>query len=134
LKGFYEHFADKEDAFLVAYELGHSKGLAFVERAFVAQPDWRTGVRAGIAALFRFLASEPTFEHLALLDPLTATARTAERSSAGVSDFARMLLPGLEEAPGSGRPPAVTIEAAVGGIFELCLRHAVEEGSASCPS
>ena len=27
LQAFYEHFSDKEDAFLVAYELGHAKGL-----------------------------------------------------------------------------------------------------------
>jgi AcrR family transcriptional regulator len=126
LKAFYEHFADKEDAFLVAYELGHSKGLALVERAYAAQPDWRTAVHAGIAALLHFLASEPAFAHLALIDALTATARTAEQSRAGVSEFARMLLPGLEEAPDHARRPAVVIQAIAGGIFELCLHWAVE--------
>jgi AcrR family transcriptional regulator len=126
LKAFYEHFADKEDAFLVAYEVGHTKGLALVERAFFAEPDWRSAVRAGIAALFEFLASEPAFAHMALVEALTATPRTAERSRTGVSDFARMLLPGVEEAPRHARPPAVTIQAIAGGIFELCLHSAVE--------
>ena len=33
LEAFYEHFTDKQDAFLVAYEIGHGKSLALVEQA-----------------------------------------------------------------------------------------------------
>jgi AcrR family transcriptional regulator len=126
LKAFYEHFAGKEDAFLVAYEIGHGKGLAFAERAYIAESDWRLGVRAGIAALFEFLASEPSFAHIALIDALIATARTAERSNVGVQAFARMLVPRTEEAPGQSPVVAVTIEAIAGGVFELCLHYALQ--------
>jgi AcrR family transcriptional regulator len=126
LHAFYEHFADKEDAFLVAYELGHAKGLAIVRQAYAAQDQWPKAVRAGIAALFRFLASEPAFAHVALVDALTATARTAERSNAGISAFAQMLVPGLEMTPEYSRPPAVTIEAIAGGLFELCFYYALQ--------
>jgi AcrR family transcriptional regulator len=126
LKAFYEHFAGKEDAFLVAYEIGHGKGLAFAERAYIAESDWRLGVRAGIAALFEFLATEPSFAHIALIDVLIATARTAERSNVGVQGFARMLVPRTEEAPGRSPVVAVTIEAIAGGVFELCLHYAFQ--------
>lgn len=126
LKAFYEHFAGKEDAFLVAYEIGHGKGLAFAEWAYTAEPDWRLGVRAGIAALFEFLATEPSFAHIALIDALIATAHTAERSNVGVQAFARMLVPRVEEAPGQGPAAAVTIEAIAGGVFELCLHYALQ--------
>ncbi|MGD0452470.1 MAG: TetR/AcrR family transcriptional regulator [Solirubrobacteraceae bacterium] len=125
LNAFYEHFADKEDALLVAYELGHAKSLATVQQAYAAENQWRHAVRAGISALFHFLASEPAFAHVALVDAMTATPYTAKRSHAGVSDFAQLLLPGLAEMPESARPPAVMIEAIVGGIFELCLQHAL---------
>jgi AcrR family transcriptional regulator len=124
LVAFYEHFADKEDAFLVAFEVGQAKGLAIVESAFAAQDDWRFAVRAGIAALFDFLATEPSFAHIALLDALIATDHTARRSSAGVDAYAQMLVPGLERTAGEG-PPAVTIEAIAGGIFDLCLHYAL---------
>jgi AcrR family transcriptional regulator len=124
LNAFYEHFADKEDAFLVAYELGHAKALASAERAYGAERDWPLAVRAGLSALFEFLAAEPAFAHIALVDALVATDRTAERSHAGVSAFARMLVPGFDEAPIQSAPPAVTIEAISGGVFELCLHHA----------
>jgi hypothetical protein len=84
-------------------------------------------VRAGLAALFEFLASEPSFAHVALVDALVATDRTAERSNMGVDAFARMLVPGLEEAPGQSPPPHVTIEAIAGGIFDLCLHYALHD-------
>jgi AcrR family transcriptional regulator len=126
LKAFYEHFSDKEDAFLLAYEVGHGKGLAIVERAHDAQPDWPTGVRAGIAALFEFLAGEPAFAHMALVDALIATPRTAERSNKGMVPYAELLAAGLHESSEHGRPPEVTIEAIAGGIFELCLTYTVQ--------
>jgi AcrR family transcriptional regulator len=126
LNAFYEHFADKEDAFLVAFEVGHTKGLALVERAYLAESDWRLGVRAGIAALFEFLATERAFAHLALLDAMIATPLTAERSNLGVAAFARMLVPARGEAPDQSPSAPVTIEAIAGGVFELCLHHTLE--------
>ena len=126
LNALYEHFEGKEDAFLVAYEVGHSKGLAIVERAYDAAPDWRSGVRAAIVALFDFLASEPAFAQMALVDALIATPNTAERSNRGVTLYAQMLIPGLDEAPEQSKPAAVTIEAITGGIFELCFSYALQ--------
>jgi AcrR family transcriptional regulator len=124
LQAFYEHFANKEDAFLVAYEVGHGKSLAIVERAHETEPDWAKGVRAGIAALFDFLAAEPSFAHLALVDALIATERLAERSNKAMMSYAQLLTPGFDESSAHRRPPAVTLEAISGGIFELCLGYA----------
>lgn len=134
LQAFYEHFTGKEDAFLVAYELGHAKGLSIVERAFTAQTDWRLGVREAISALLDFLASEPAFAHLSLVEALTATRRTAERATDGVATYAEMLIPGAERATEDlALPPAVTIEAIAGGLFELCLTYALMGHTASLP-
>ncbi len=127
LQAFYMHFADKEDAFLVAYEIGHGKGLAIVERAYAAQPEWRSGMRAALAALFDFLASERSVAHLALVDALTATERTAERSNRGMAPYIQMLAVGLNETSQARRPNAITLEAIAGGIFELCLSHALHD-------
>ncbi len=132
LVAFYEHYADKEDAFLVAYEIGHGKALASVERAYAAQEDWRLAIRAGIGALFRFLATEPAFAHIALLDAMIATPRTAERSHHGISALARLLVPGREQTRGQA-PPDVTVEAIAGGLFELGLHYALAGRIAELP-
>jgi AcrR family transcriptional regulator len=126
LQAFYEHFAGKEDAFLVAYEVGHGKALALVERAHDAAPDWPNAVRAGITTLLEFLASEPAFAHLALVDALIATAQTADRATKGFAQYTELLAPGFEQAPDDSKPPAVSIEAIAGGIFELCLTYTVQ--------
>jgi AcrR family transcriptional regulator len=126
LQAFYEHFTDKEDAFLVAYEVGHGKGRAIVERAHDAAPDWPTAVHAGITALLGFLATEPAFAHMALVDALIATPRTAERSNKGIVRYAELLTPGFDEAHEASKPPAVTIEAIAGGLFELCLTYTAQ--------
>ena len=126
LNAFYQHFEGKEDAFLVAFEIGHGKVVGLIERAYAAESDWRLGVRAGIAALFGFLATEPSFAHIALVDALIATKRTAERSQLSASAFARMLVPALQQARGHGPPAAVVVDAITGGIFDLCLHYALQ--------
>ncbi|MBA3807377.1 MAG: TetR/AcrR family transcriptional regulator [Solirubrobacterales bacterium] len=134
LDAFYAHFLDKEDAFLVAYEVGHHKSLAVVERAFSEAPDWRRGVPAAINALFDFLACEPTFAHLALVDALLATPRTAERARKGVGTYEHMITQGLEELSPSEQPPGVTAAAITGGIFELCSAYAMQQRTATLPA
>ncbi len=124
LQAFYEHFESKEDAFLVAYELGHTKGLDIVERAFATAPDWRTGVREGIYSLTEYLASEPSFASLALMGTTVATPRAIKLSDRGVSSYAQLLAPGYEEMPKSKRPPAIAIDAIAGGLQEVFLHYA----------
>jgi AcrR family transcriptional regulator len=123
---FYEHFSGKEDAFLCAYELGHARSLAAVERAYRSAADWRTGVRAAIATLFEFLIEEPIFASMALVQAPIATAQTASRARHGFLDYTSMLTDRLEEeTPQVARPGAVTLAAIGGGLFELCLTYAV---------
>jgi AcrR family transcriptional regulator len=126
MRTFYEQFAGKEDAFLVAHEVGHRKGLAITERAYASAPDWPTGVRQGIAALFDFLATEPAFTHMALTDALIATSRSAQRSNLAVRAIAQLFVSGPKEVPINSALLSVTLDAIAGGIFELCLSYAVQ--------
>ena len=124
---FYEHFAGKEDAFLVAHEVGQAKARAITERALASASDWPTGVHAGITAQLQFLASEPAFARVALVEALIANARSAKRANLAIGAFAQMLAPSLEPS-GDGSPYSnVTLEAIAGGIFELCLTYAVRD-------
>jgi AcrR family transcriptional regulator len=122
-KTFYEHFTDKEDAFLVTYEVGYTKALAIYQRTYDSQPDWARGMRTALSALLHFLASEPAFAHLALVDTLIATPRATTSSSRSVAHFAKLLEPGFEAAPEGHRPPAIVVEAIPASIFELMFDY-----------
>jgi len=133
LQAFYEHFESKEDALLVAYELGHAKGLDIVEEAFERAPDWRTGVRDGLAGLMGYLASEPSFAQLALMGTTVATTRASELSDRGLTAYAKLLAPGLEELPKRLRPPPIALDATVGALQELFLHCATQGRIADLP-
>jgi AcrR family transcriptional regulator len=133
VQAFYEHFSGKEDAFLVAYELGHRKALAIVERAYESSEDWPAAVRGGIAALLEFLASEPAYAHLALIDALTASPKAATIAYQAMSGYAAMLEPGLELGT-DGQPPAtIAVEATTGALFELCFVYVAGERARELP-
>lgn len=134
VQAFYEHFSGKEDAFLVAYELGHRKALAIVERAYESQENWPAAVRAGIAALLDFLASEPSYAHLALIDALTASPKAAAMAHNGMNAYAGMLEPGLELTVNGSLPTTVAVEATAGALLELCFVYVATERTRELPS
>jgi AcrR family transcriptional regulator len=129
---FYEHFAGVEDAFLVAYELGHGRGMEAIRAASREAPDWATSVRAGTAALLDFLACEPAFAYLALVDAHVVTARTAARARHGLREYAELFSSGLKGASAPATPLAV--EATVGALAELCISYSLKGRSAQLPS
>jgi AcrR family transcriptional regulator len=136
VQAFYEHFSGKEDVFLVAYEIGHRKGLAIVERAYEAQEDWSSAVEAGIEALLGFLASESSYAHLALVDALTASPKASEIADAGLKGYTSLLQPGLEASRngnGHGLAP-IAIEATASTLVELCFVYTATERARELPS
>jgi AcrR family transcriptional regulator len=119
LQTFYTHFANKEDAFLATYEVGHSKAMAIVNQTLLKQSSWIGAVRAGATALLEFLASEPSYAHLACVDVMVAYPSMAGRVHDANASYAELLdLRVGEDAP-SLLPGPVVGEAIVGGVFEL---------------
>ncbi len=133
VQAFYEHFSGKEDAFLVAYELGHRKVLAIVERAYESENEWTAAVCVGIEALLAFLASEPAYAHLALIDALTASAKSASVAHDGMRAYMSMLEPGVELNLNGARPTGVAVEATVGALLELCFVYVASERTRELP-
>jgi AcrR family transcriptional regulator len=123
-------FESKEEAFATALELGHTKGQAIVERTRASYERWQDGVRKAIRALLEFLASEPDFTRLALLDAPLAGPATARRSNEHVATYARLL---FEGAPQRRNPPQAAPEAIVHALFELAFRHVLRDTTATLP-
>jgi AcrR family transcriptional regulator len=134
VQAFYEHFSGREDAFAVAYELGHRKALAIVERAYDAQTDWPAAVRAGLEALLDFLASEPSFARLALVDAPTAGPKASVLARDATGAYAEMLRPGLERSPNGKPVPEIAVEATAGALQELCCAYVATARARELPS
>jgi AcrR family transcriptional regulator len=119
LETFYAHFANKEEAFLATYEVGHAKAIAFITQTLAVQSGWIEAVRAGARALLEFLASEPSYAHLACVDVLIAYPHVADRLEEANAFYTQLL--GLRIGRDAPSLPATPIvgEAIVGGVFEL---------------
>ena len=132
VQAFYEHFSGKEDAFLVAYEIGHRKALVIVERAYETQELWPEAIGSAIATLLEFLASEPAYAHLALIDALTASPKAASIAHDGLIAYAAMLEPGItgvEDEPWA----AIAAEATASALLELCFVYVSDERARELP-
>jgi AcrR family transcriptional regulator len=128
VQAFYEHFSGKEDAFLVAYAVGHRRALVAFERAFESQQDWPNSVHTGLQALFGFFAAEPSFAHCATVDAPSASTRAAALLADGVAAYVPMLELGYSEVgPNQTPPPRIAAEAIACALHELCFAYVVRQ-------
>jgi AcrR family transcriptional regulator len=118
---FYEHFADKEECFLAAYEMivTHVRdSLLDVEQE---EPSWPDRVRAELAVLLGIFAADPTVARFVLLESLAAGGSVADRHRTMLRCFAGLLRP---ESPADADALAEAREQAlVGGISTLVVRR-----------
>src|SRR5215204_1386299 len=78
-KTFYEHFADKEDCFLAAYETASEELFERVREAHESHDDWLDRTRAGIVAYLRWLAADPALARVYLVEVAAAGPHALER-------------------------------------------------------
>jgi AcrR family transcriptional regulator len=118
LQTFYQHFENKEEAFLATFEMGHAKAMAAVNRSLDLRLSWAVNVRRGLTALTEFLASEPSIARLACVDILIAYPHLTGRVNEANLSYIELLDIGPEDSY-PNMPAPVMREASVGGIFEL---------------
>jgi AcrR family transcriptional regulator len=71
---FYTHFTDKADCFAQAHAAAAEDLAARIFAAAGAAPDWRQGVRAGLAELLDRVAAKPVLARAVLIDAQSAEA------------------------------------------------------------
>jgi AcrR family transcriptional regulator len=112
---FYELFASKEDCFEQAYSAWLGRVGTAVLEAAVAAPTWVESVRAGLVALFRFVAARPDVARSLFVEAQVAGGRvqieheeTMERIAAALDSVRGEIA--------DQQPPAATGMFVVGGI------------------
>lgn len=117
---FYEHFRDKEDCFLGAYEMidEHVRG-AVLAAGDPASP-WPERVRARLAALLDVLSRDLAVARFYLVEPLAAGGEPAARYRDAMQLLAAALRP---PAGPAGLDAEVRDQALMGGVATLISRR-----------
>jgi AcrR family transcriptional regulator len=138
-KTFYEHFRDKEECFLAAFDTGVDLLLDAIVAAQPTGDDatWIALMRARVRAYLDTLASEPAFARTFLLEVFAAGPRALERRAEVLRRFAQLFRDLHDEARRQFAELAPVPEpiyvAAVGAINELVSDFARAGRTAELP-
>ena len=118
---FYEHFKNKEHAFLAAYDAVVVQLFGRVNGAIEAAETIQDKIRAGLSAFLGFLASEPAFARMCIVDVLAAGSEAVARRDGAMRGFSQLILQNVRDEIGDDAPPALDVisETVVGGIYEV---------------
>jgi len=120
---FYEHFKNKEGAFLAAYDAAVRLVVRHIRRAYLQETTAQARLRAGIGAFLQFLASDPELARMCIVEVLAAGPRTIARRNETMRMFAEIIEDNINELVPSCQQPALTAETLVGGIHEVVFNR-----------
>ena len=129
-KTFYEHFANKEEAFLAAYDELSKRLLEHVEAALRRAGSFEEGVNGCLGAFLEYIASEPTFAQMCIVEVLSAGPEALERRNRTMRAFAEIVERGAKLGAPGATPPSLTAQTIVGGIYEVVYSRLVENRAA----
>jgi AcrR family transcriptional regulator len=122
---FYEHFKGKDEAFLAAFDAVLAQLLSTVRDAAEREKHGADRLRAGLAAFLDFVAREPAFARMCVVEALAAGSEAVKRRNAAMATFARIIDENARELGAALDPPALTAETIVGGIYEVIYSRVV---------
>ncbi|MFT3866291.1 MAG: TetR/AcrR family transcriptional regulator [Solirubrobacterales bacterium] len=118
---FYEHFSNKDDCFLAAFDASAARLRDRVATAAEEGGDcWRDRLRGGFDALLTFAATEPEAARIVIVEARAATPDTALRRVALLDHFATCIDADVRTMLPTGTThSAVTASGVVGGVESL---------------
>jgi AcrR family transcriptional regulator len=134
---FYEHFRDKEDCFLAAYERAGEELYARVWTAYQGPGDWLERTRSGLRAYLRWLAADPALARVFLIEVAAAGPAAAECRERLRNRYAELMSTLQDEVRGAlpelPRLPPEIFHAAVAAVDELVVRRIRATGAEGLP-
>jgi AcrR family transcriptional regulator len=117
---FYEHFDDKEDCFLAAFDAAGDRLYGRVSEAAKIGVDWRERLRSGMVELLSFVVEEPEAAQVLVIEGRAASPQSLQRRDALLDRFAGCVettVAGEVEEPAAAS--GLTSAGVVGGIEAL---------------
>ncbi len=115
---FYEHFKNKHEAYLAAYDEAAARLVRRVVTAVDAVDGFAARTEAGLEAMLSFLASDPAVARMCIVEVMAAGPDAIGRRGNSVRAFASLVDQYAREL--LDEPvPLLTAETIVGGIYEV---------------
>jgi AcrR family transcriptional regulator len=116
---FYEHFSDREDCFLAAFEQALAYASERVLGAYGSESGWRERVRAGLIALLGFLDEEPVVGRLLVCESAGGGPATLERRGRVLAQLRSTIQEGSSEARMGFASSPLAAEGILGGVLAV---------------
>jgi len=122
---FYEHFDDREDCLLAAFERALTLASQRVAPAYEGQKGWRERIRAGLIALLAFCDREPSVARMLVCESQASGPRVAQRRAQVLARLTRIVDQGRKEGKAQNLSP-LAAEGTVGGVLAVIQARLVE--------
>lgn len=116
-QAFYDNFADKDDCYLQAYDMGLERVEALVRAAAEPEMDWTGRLRAGLGALLAFLDEEPDVGRALIVEVHVAGPEALAKRTAALSKVSEFLDQARMSVVAS--PPPIAADAIAAGIHAV---------------
>ena len=132
---FYDNFRGKEDVYLAAYDEVTQQLLTRVYAAYEGADGLVAKVRESLTAFLGFIADEPAFADMCIVEVMAAGSSAIERRNRTMAAFAEMIGQAASaELPKAKLPPALTAETLVGGIYEVVYSRVLQGRGEELPT
>jgi len=121
-EAFYQHFSDKQHAFLEAQQFPTQYILDTCVSAYFAEEQWPDRVWNGLKALLGLIADNPAQAHLRLVECYAAGPAAARRAEEITRSFTIFLEEGYRYRPEARTLPRLCSQTIAGALFEVIQR------------
>ncbi len=133
---FYEHFSNKEDCFLAAFDTSAERLRKKIDAAARKGGEcWRDRVRFGLEALLRFAMREPNTARMMVVEARAASATAVRRRVELMDHFAECLDSQAHELlPERGSQTRLTASGIVGGVESVLYSRLCKQEFSQLPA
>jgi AcrR family transcriptional regulator len=132
-EAFYQHFTDKQDAFLEAQQHPTQYILDACVAAYFAEEEWPARVWSGLKTLLELIAENPAESHLRLVECYAAGPAAARRAEDITRSFTIFLEEGYRCSPQARALPRLFSQTIAGAVFEIVQRAIARGDSREVP-